>query len=98
MLEVVQVFFFCCYNKYFVSIFCYLSDATSSRSNISNNGTNLLIMSAQQSDMFGTTDAVCKFILEGHDRGVNWASTCFLTYRVYSGRPTNAFLLCIYLC
>lgn len=27
-----------------------------------------------QVDMFGNTDAVVKFVLEGHDRGVNWAS------------------------
>ena len=25
-------------------------------------------------DLFGSTDAVVKYILEGHDRGVNWAS------------------------
>eukprot|EP00922_Rhytidocystis_sp_ex-Travisia-forbesii_P020210 GHVS01029784.1.p1 GENE.GHVS01029784.1~~GHVS01029784.1.p1 ORF type:complete len:1266 (-),score=169.97 GHVS01029784.1:250-3756(-) len=25
-------------------------------------------------DMFGTSDVICKYILEGHDRGVNWAS------------------------
>ena len=24
--------------------------------------------------MFGTSDAVVKFVLEGHDRGVNWAA------------------------
>ncbi|KAF2724378.1 Coatomer, alpha subunit [Polychaeton citri CBS 116435] len=28
----------------------------------------------QQADMFGNTDAVVKFVLEGHDRGVNWVS------------------------
>ncbi|KAF4999124.1 hypothetical protein FGRMN_2687 [Fusarium graminum] len=27
-----------------------------------------------QTDMFGNTDAVVKFVLEGHDRGVNWVS------------------------
>lgn len=37
-------------------------------------GASLLILSAQQADMFGASDAVCKFILEGHDRGVNWAT------------------------
>ncbi|RHY21982.1 hypothetical protein DYB25_003707 [Aphanomyces astaci] len=26
------------------------------------------------SDIFGATDAVVKYVLEGHDRGVNWAS------------------------
>ncbi|KAJ3109062.1 hypothetical protein HDU97_009180 [Phlyctochytrium planicorne] len=29
---------------------------------------------AGQPDIFGGTDAVVKFVLEGHDRGVNWAS------------------------
>ncbi|KAI9727824.1 MAG: hypothetical protein M1834_007971 [Cirrosporium novae-zelandiae] len=29
---------------------------------------------ANQADMFGNTDAVVKFVLEGHDRGVNWVS------------------------
>ena len=28
----------------------------------------------QQADMFGNTDAVVKFVLEGHDRGVNWVA------------------------
>ena len=28
----------------------------------------------QQGDLFGTSDAVVKYVLEGHDRGVNWAS------------------------
>ncbi|KAJ3305877.1 hypothetical protein HDU76_004940 [Blyttiomyces sp. JEL0837] len=27
-----------------------------------------------QADMFGNTDVVVKYVLEGHDRGVNWAS------------------------
>ncbi|ODQ66953.1 alpha subunit of COPI vesicle coatomer complex [Nadsonia fulvescens var. elongata DSM 6958] len=27
-----------------------------------------------QPDIFGNTDAVVKYVLEGHDRGVNWAS------------------------
>jgi len=27
-----------------------------------------------QPDLFGTSDAVVKFVLEGHDRGVNWAA------------------------
>ncbi|KAL9058700.1 MAG: hypothetical protein Q9162_001568 [Coniocarpon cinnabarinum] len=30
--------------------------------------------SNQQAEMFGNTDAVVKFVLEGHDRGVNWVS------------------------
>ncbi|KAJ9271504.1 hypothetical protein DTO212C5_2296 [Paecilomyces variotii] len=29
---------------------------------------------SSQADMFGNTDAVVKFVLEGHDRGVNWVS------------------------
>ncbi|OJD25459.1 hypothetical protein ACJ73_03169 [Blastomyces percursus] len=29
---------------------------------------------ASQVDMFGNTDAVVKFVLEGHDRGVNWVA------------------------
>ncbi|KAJ3090043.1 hypothetical protein HK102_004843, partial [Quaeritorhiza haematococci] len=28
----------------------------------------------QQADIFGGTDALVKFVLEGHDRGVNWAA------------------------
>lgn len=28
----------------------------------------------QQQDIFGNTDAVVKYVLEGHDKGVNWAS------------------------
>lgn len=31
-------------------------------------------MNANQADMFGNTDAIVKFVLEGHDRGVNWVS------------------------
>lgn len=27
-----------------------------------------------QADLFGGTDAIVKFVLEGHDRGVNWVS------------------------
>ena len=30
--------------------------------------------SSNQADMFGNTDAVVKFVLEGHDRGVNWVA------------------------
>lgn len=30
--------------------------------------------SQNQADMFGNTDAVVKFVLEGHDRGVNWVA------------------------
>lgn len=29
---------------------------------------------ANQADMFGNTDATVKFVLEGHDRGVNWVA------------------------
>ena len=28
----------------------------------------------QASDIFGNTDATVKYVLEGHDRGVNWVS------------------------
>lgn len=28
----------------------------------------------QQGDMFGNTDVIVKYVLEGHDRGVNWVS------------------------
>ncbi len=31
-------------------------------------------MSGQQPDLFGNTDAIVKYVLEGHDRGVNWVS------------------------
>ena len=31
-------------------------------------------MNQNQADMFGNTDAVVKFVLEGHDRGVNWVA------------------------
>lgn len=27
-----------------------------------------------QNDLFGNTDVIVKYVLEGHDRGVNWAS------------------------
>ena len=30
--------------------------------------------SQMNSDLFGGGDAVVKYVLEGHDRGVNWAS------------------------
>ena len=30
--------------------------------------------SAAQTDLFGNADATVKFVLEGHDRGVNWAA------------------------
>jgi len=29
---------------------------------------------ATQADIFGSTDAIVKYVLEGHDRGVNWAT------------------------
>ncbi|KAK9341262.1 hypothetical protein LIPSTDRAFT_232700 [Lipomyces starkeyi NRRL Y-11557] len=31
-------------------------------------------VNANQGDMFGNTDAVVKYVLEGHDRGVNWVA------------------------
>lgn len=33
-----------------------------------------LVQSNMQTDLFGTGDAVVKFVLEGHERGVNWAA------------------------
>lgn len=27
-----------------------------------------------QNDLFGNTDALVKYVLEGHERGVNWVS------------------------
>jgi WD40 repeat protein len=32
------------------------------------------VVSRVNSDLFGAADAVVKYVLEGHDRGVNWAS------------------------
>lgn len=31
-------------------------------------------LSASQADAFGNTDAIVKFVLEGHDRGINWVA------------------------
>lgn len=30
--------------------------------------------SSAHGDIFAATDAVCKFVLEGHERGANWAA------------------------
>ncbi|KAL2512962.1 Coatomer subunit alpha-2 [Abeliophyllum distichum] len=35
---------------------------------------DMLRLSQMNSDFFGGVDAVVKYVLEGHDRGVNWAS------------------------
>ncbi|KAL1533325.1 Coatomer [Salvia divinorum] len=35
---------------------------------------DILRLSQMNSDFFGGVDAVVKYVLEGHDRGVNWAS------------------------
>ncbi|KAF5187527.1 Coatomer subunit alpha [Thalictrum thalictroides] len=35
---------------------------------------DLLRLSQMNTDLFGGVDAVVKYVLEGHDRGVNWAS------------------------
>ncbi|QHN78640.1 Coatomer subunit [Arachis hypogaea] len=35
---------------------------------------DLLRLSQMNTDLFGGIDAVVKYVLEGHDRGVNWAS------------------------
>ena len=32
------------------------------------------IRNPNQTDLFGTSDAIVKHVLEGHDRGVNWAA------------------------
>lgn len=32
------------------------------------------IKNSTQTDLFGSSDAVVKHVLEGHDRGVNWAA------------------------
>ena len=32
------------------------------------------VVSRMNADIFGNSDAVVKYVLEGHDRGVNWAS------------------------
>lgn len=35
---------------------------------------DILRLSQMNTDLFGAVDAVVKYVLEGHDRGVNWAS------------------------
>lgn len=37
-------------------------------------GDDMLRLSQMNTDLFGGVDAVVKYVLEGHDRGVNWAS------------------------
>ncbi|XP_030549540.1 coatomer subunit alpha-2-like [Rhodamnia argentea] len=37
-------------------------------------GDDLLRLSQMNTDLFGGVDAVVKYVLEGHDRGVNWAT------------------------
>ncbi|KAJ8423116.1 hypothetical protein Cgig2_027330 [Carnegiea gigantea] len=37
-------------------------------------GDDILGLSQMNSDLFGGVDAVVKYVLEGHDRGVNWAA------------------------
>ncbi|KAI6677658.1 hypothetical protein NL676_038454 [Syzygium grande] len=37
-------------------------------------GDDLLRLSQMNTDLFGGVDAVVKYVLEGHDRGVNWAA------------------------
>jgi len=36
------------------------------------------LVTPQNSDLFGGGDAVVKYVLEGHDRGVNWAVRTFV--------------------
>jgi coatomer protein complex subunit alpha (xenin) len=38
------------------------------------NGDDFMKMSQLNQDIFGSSDAMIKYILEGHERGVNWAS------------------------
>jgi len=35
---------------------------------------DILRLTQMNTDLFGGIDAVVKYVLEGHDRGVNWAS------------------------
>jgi coatomer protein complex subunit alpha (xenin) len=35
---------------------------------------DLMRLTQMNTDLFGGGDAVVKYVLEGHDRGVNWAS------------------------
>ncbi|KAI4318640.1 hypothetical protein MLD38_032316 [Melastoma candidum] len=37
-------------------------------------GDDMLRLNQMNTDLFGGVDAVVKYVLEGHDRGVNWAS------------------------
>ncbi|KAJ9518428.1 hypothetical protein QJQ45_018452 [Haematococcus lacustris] len=41
---------------------------------VSPGGEDMLRIPQMNSDLFGGGDAVVKYVLEGHDRGVNWAS------------------------
>ena len=47
------------------------------------------------SDMFGSSDAVVKYVLEGHDRGVNWASFHPTLPLVVSGTGGESFF-CVF--
>lgn len=48
---------------------------SASLNDISVNGTSASsVVSRVNADLFGGTDAIVKYVLEGHDRGVNWAS------------------------
>lgn len=44
------------------------------KKNVSPAGTMDDSLRLPQNDLFGNTDAVVKYVLEGHDRGVNWAA------------------------
>lgn len=37
-------------------------------------GSSDSVVGRVNADLFGAADAVVKYVLEGHDRGVNWAS------------------------
>lgn len=44
------------------------------RKNITPGSGNDKAPAPQQTELFGTPDAIVKHVLEGHDRGVNWVA------------------------
>ncbi|KAF8025391.1 hypothetical protein BT93_F2284 [Corymbia citriodora subsp. variegata] len=49
-------------------------DITALKKKTASPGDDLLRLSQMNTDLFGGVDAVVKYVLEGHDRGVNWAA------------------------
>lgn len=47
------------------------------------------VVSRMNADIFGNSDAVVKYVLEGHDRGVNWASFHPTLPLIVSGADDN---------